>query len=87
MTVLRAILALLSTLFRSRASMHVEILTLRHQLAVLHRTSRRPKLTPADRLLWSWISRHWCGWKEALVIVQPRTVIAWQRRRFRDHWR
>jgi len=87
MTVLRAIFALLPTLFRSRASMQVEILTLRHQLAVLQRTSRRPKLTPADRFLWSWISRHWCGWKEALVIVKPETVIAWQRRRFRDHWR
>lgn len=87
MTVLHAILALLPTLFRSRAAMQVEILTLRHQLAVLQRTSRRPKLTPADRLLWSWISRHWCGWRESLVIVKPRTVIAWQRRRFRDHWR
>ena len=27
------------------------------------------------------------GWHDALAFVQPRTVIAWQRRRFRDHWR
>jgi hypothetical protein len=29
----------------------------------------------------------WSGWQAALALVQPRTVIAWQRKRFRDHWR
>ena len=86
MTIPRAILSLLPTLFRSRASMQAEILVLRHQLAVLQRAGRRPRLTPADRLLWSWISRHWSGWKESLVIVKPETVIAWRRRKFREHW-
>ena len=28
----------------------------------------------------------WPGWRDVLVFVQPSTVIAWQRRRFRDHW-
>jgi len=27
------------------------------------------------------------GWRDALTFVQPCTVIAWQRQRFRDHWR
>jgi hypothetical protein len=27
------------------------------------------------------------GWQRALAFVQPRTVIAWQKKRFRDHWR
>lgn len=66
--------------------MQVEILALRHQLAVLQRGDRRPRLTPADRLLWSWMSRYWSGWKESLVIVKPETVIAWRRRKFREHW-
>ena len=57
-----------------------------HQLAVYHRAGRRPQLLPADRLLWAWLSRAWSGWQEALVFVQPRTVIARQRQRFRDHW-
>jgi len=39
------------------------------------------------RLLWSWLSRIWTGWADALVLVKPATVIPWQRRRFRDHWR
>jgi hypothetical protein len=35
--------------FRSRAALQLEILALRHQLGVLHRSVKRPKLTPADR--------------------------------------
>jgi hypothetical protein len=32
------------------------------------------------------LSRMWAGWRRALVIVTPATVLRWQRRRFRDHW-
>jgi len=84
--ILRALLPFITDTFRSRASMQIEILALRHQLAIYHRSVRRPQIKPADRILWSWISRLWTGWQDALVIVQPRTVIVWQRRRFRDHW-
>ncbi len=44
------------------------------------------RLKLADRLLWAWLSRVWPQWRNALVIVQPQTVIRWQRKRFRDHW-
>ena len=84
--VVYAILGTLSSLFRSRLSLQVEIVALRHQLAIYKRSGRRPHLRPADRILWSWLSRHWATWREALVFVQPATVIAWQRKRFRDHW-
>src|SRR5216683_3512921 len=84
--VVYAFLSTLGTLFRSRLSLQVEIVALRHQLAVYQRSVRRPLLRPADRVLWSWLSRHWATWREALVFVQPETVIAWQRKRFRDHW-
>jgi transposase InsO family protein len=66
--------------------MQMEILALRHQLSVYQRTCSRPRLKPADRILWSWLSRIWAGWRDALVFVQPRTVIAWRRRKFREHW-
>jgi len=39
-----------------------------------------------DDLFWSWLSRGWSRWREALVFVQPATGLAWQRTRFRDHW-
>jgi putative transposase len=81
-----AVVTSMASLVRSRIALQIEILALRHQLAVYHRAGRRPQVQPVDRLLWAWLSRSWSAWREALVIVQPRTVIAWQRKRFREHW-
>src|SRR5215813_9993626 len=85
--VISALLACITALFRSRASLHLEHLALRHQLTVYQRSVPRPHLRATDRLFWAWLSLLWSGWQAALAFVQPRTVIAWQRRRFRDHWR
>ncbi|MBW1687044.1 MAG: transposase [Deltaproteobacteria bacterium] len=85
--VLVALVAAVVSVLRSRLSLHLEVLALRHQLAVLQGGGRRPRLKPADRLLWVWLSQAWSGWQDALVLVKPRTVISWQRKRFRDHWR
>jgi hypothetical protein len=84
--VLLALLASLRAGFRSRTALHLEVLALRHQLAVYQRCPTRPRTRVADRLLWAWLSRTWAGWRDVLVFVRPSTVIAWQRRRFRDHW-
>ena len=72
--------------FRSRFSMQIELIALRHQVAVYKESVSRPKLQPSDRWLWVWLSRLWPGWKDALAFVQPRTVLAWQKKRFRDYW-
>jgi putative transposase len=77
----------LFSIFRSRAALQLENLALRHQIGVLQRSSRkRPKLTPADRLLWVWLSRIWRDWRPALAIVKPETVLAWHRAGFRRFW-
>src|SRR4029077_13828470 len=47
---------------------------------------KRPKLTLADRLLWSWLCAVWSDWQSALVIVKPETVIGWHRKGFRLFW-
>src|ERR1035437_10093050 len=99
--------------FRTRASLHAEILALRHQILVLQRSSRghrlrlaradrllwvwlvlqrssrghRLRLARADRLLWVWLLRLWSGWRSALIIVKPETVIAWHQKGFRLYWR
>jgi hypothetical protein len=68
--------------------MHAEIVALRHQLTVLQRT-QKPKrlvLNRADRCLWVWLSRVWSGWRSALMIVKPETVIGWHRQGFRWYW-
>ena len=59
---------------------------LSHQLAVYKRTGPRPRLRTMDRLVWVGLARVWTGWRQALVIVSPDTVLRWQRRRFREHW-
>ena len=65
----------------------LENLALRHQLRVLQRSVRRPRLARWDRVLWVWLCRVWPGWRSSLVIVQPATVLAWHRRGFQLCWR
>jgi putative transposase len=89
-SIILTLLAFVASLFRSRASLCLENLAFRHQLAVYQQTVHRPRLRATDRLFWAWLSRLWSAWHAALAFVQPRTVIAviaWQRQRFRDHWR
>ncbi len=86
-SVISAALAYLASWFQSRHAMQIEILALRHQLAVYQNGVKRPQLRLSDRLFWGWLSWLWSGWRQALEFVQPRTVIAWQKKRFRDHWR
>ncbi|MGB5278691.1 MAG: helix-turn-helix domain-containing protein [Gammaproteobacteria bacterium] len=85
-TLICVLVAFVSTLFRSRLTLQLENAGLRHQLTVYQPIIKRPRISTGGRILWSWLSRHWRGWRNALVIVQPGTVIAWQRKRFRDHW-
>ena len=73
---------------RSQAALQIENAALRHQLAVLQRQARgRPRLRPVDRLFWTWLCHLWPGWRHALVIVKPDTVLRWHRRGFRLYWR
>jgi transposase InsO family protein len=86
LTTLHVLVTAASATCKSRAALHLENLALRHQLGVLHRSVKRPKLAPPDRLLWAWLSTVWNDWRSALVIVQPETVIAWHRKGFRLFW-
>jgi len=85
----RIILPVLSTLgdsFRGRAILQLELLALRHQLAIIERTSPRPILRPADRLLWVILSWILPTWRDALDIFKPDTVVGWHRKGFRLFW-
>jgi len=73
-------------LFRSRASLQAEILTLRHQLNVLRRQSpQRLTFTSIDRLVFTGLYRLAPDVLDALKIVRPETVIRWHRAGFRAH--
>jgi putative transposase len=84
--IVSALLGALIDAFRPRASLVVEILVLRQQLAVLKRARPRPPLRPVDRAFWVVVSRVWSRWADALAIVKPATVITWHRRGFTRFW-
>jgi putative transposase len=69
------------------AYLTAENLALRQQLLVLKRNQNRPSLRVRDRVFWKVLSQVWPSWRDSLVIVQPETVIGWQRRAFRFYWR
>jgi hypothetical protein len=60
---------------KSRRNLLLEIPALRHQLLVLSRSSKRPRLTPLDRVAWAWLSQAWGAWKSRLCLVQSSTVL------------
>jgi putative transposase len=72
---------------RTQAQLEAEIAMLRHQLNVFRRQTPRPRLTPADRLLFTWLCRLFPSLRSAITIVQPETVLRWHRSGFRLYWR
>jgi hypothetical protein len=69
--------------FTRRARLEAENLLLRQQVIVLRR--RHPKRVPLwniDRLLMVWLYRLYPSLLDAIIIVQPETVIRWHRRGF-----
>ena len=84
---LKLVLQVVFAGLKSRRNLVLEHLALRHQLLVLNRRTNRPRLTPADRALWAWLSQSWADWKRRLCLVQPSTVIQWHRAGFRLFWR
>src|SRR5271167_1806500 len=88
LTILSAVVSLVSFRFRRRASLELEVLALRHQVTVLHRQRPgRPWLRQGDRLLWAWLYRIWPRCLEVMVLVKPATVLEWHRQGFRKYWR
>jgi hypothetical protein len=80
------ILTGLLCMLRTRQSLVLENLALRHQLAVLQRTAPRPRFRTCDRLLGVLLSHLWRGWAAAVSVVQPATVVRWQRSGFKLVW-
>ena len=81
------VVSTLRTAFGRRADLLLEIAALRHQVEVLNAQVARPRFRRQDRMFWIWLCRQWPRWKEALVIVQPETVLRWHREGYRRYWR
>ena len=72
---LKLILRLLHSVFRTRQTLILENGALHHQIEVLQRNSRQPTLLWRDRAFWDILSTIWPGWRSSLYIVQPEGVV------------
>jgi hypothetical protein len=84
--VVRNLFALVWLLGRSRRSKELEILVLRHELAILRRQSSRPRLTRADRALLASLSRSLARPAWAVFAVKPETLLRWHRQLIARRW-
>jgi transposase InsO family protein len=72
---------------RSKSELMLENALLRQQLIVLGRQVKRPQLSWRERGIMVLLASKLRGWKEALFIVQPETLLRWHRDWFRWVWR
>jgi len=80
-------LATLTDLGRSKSELIAEIALLRHQLIILQRQVKLPTFTRADRLLLVLLARLVRTWQQAILLVQPETLLRWHRELFRLYWK
>jgi putative transposase len=74
-------------LTRSREELILENAFLRQQLIILNRQVKRPQAKPRERVLLVLLASQLRAWKQALLIVQPNTLIRWHRDLFRWLWK
>jgi site-specific recombinase XerD len=83
---LRQILQMLTQFARDGGAKDVELLVLRHQVAVLRRQVHRPDLQPADRVVMAALSRLLPRQHRAAFFVTPATLLRWHRQLIARHW-
>ena len=71
---------------RSRRDLLLENLALRQQPEALKQRNPQPRFATSDRLFWVILRQFWSGWKQALILVQPETVVRWHRSGFKAYW-
>ena len=83
---LRQVLQMLTHIARDGGAKDVELLVLRHQVAVLRRQVHRPDLEPADRVVLTALSRLLPRTRWTTFFVTPATLLRWHRQLIARHW-
>jgi len=81
------VLGMTQDLIRSRADLIAENALLRQQLIAVARQVKRPQFTPWDRVLMVWLSSRGRTWKQALLLIQPDTLLRWNGELHKWVWR
>jgi putative transposase len=81
-----ALLRLLASGRRDRFAQEVELLALRHELAVPRRQAARPRLRPADRAFLAALARLLPSDRRRGLLVTPQTLLRWHRELVRRKW-
>jgi putative transposase len=84
--IFQQVVGLLPLMGRAAATKDVEILVLRHEVAVLRRTNPRPRLDWADRAVFATLIRRLPTRLRAHRLVTPGTILRWHRRLVRRRW-
>jgi len=84
---LRHLVGWIFSAFGSRQDLVLENLALRQQLLALHNKRPRGRLSARHKLFWVLLRKVWSGWQKPLILVTPRTVVAWHRAGFRLYWK
>jgi putative transposase len=81
------VLGTAADLTRSKPALIAENALLRQQLIILRRQISRPRLSTKDRFRLVLLASRVRGWKQALVLIQPETLLRWHRKGFRLFWK
>ncbi|MGH9083470.1 MAG: integrase, partial [Acidimicrobiales bacterium] len=80
------VLQLLRLMGRSDADLAIEVVLLRHEVAVLRRQIHRPVLEPADRAVLAGLARLVPRHRLGRFFVEPATLLRWHRNLIAKRW-
>ncbi len=86
-TIIIPVLSTLLGLLQSRTLLHLEILALRQQLAMVkNKPRKRLRFQWRERLFRVWLYRLWPDCLKTLHVFKPDTLVRWHRKGFRLYW-